>query len=99
MGLLEAMGQGVPGVASAVGGVPDVVDDGRTGLLVPVDDAAALTAAMAQLLADPDRRAAMGEAARQAVRMRHSPAALGDALQRLYGDCLGNPWPEVAGSR
>ncbi|GGL99586.1 glycosyltransferase family 4 protein [Nakamurella endophytica] len=57
--LVEALQAGVPVVASRVGGVPAVVDDGVTGLLVPPSDPAALAAALDRLLADPDERAAM----------------------------------------
>ncbi len=62
--VLEAMGAGLPVVATAVGGVTELVEDQTTGLLVPPDDPAALAAALAELLADPERRAAMGATAR-----------------------------------
>ena len=50
-------------VATAVGGLPDIIDDGRTGRLVPPRDPAALAAAIVELLTDPDRRAAIVAAA------------------------------------
>ncbi len=53
--LLEAMASGVPFVSSAAGGIPDMVDDGRTGLLAPVGDASALADKALQLLRDPQR--------------------------------------------
>ena len=68
---LEAMACGTAVVASAVGGIPEVVVDGVTGLLVPYDEAdprgfeAGLAAALSSLLADPDRAAAMGRAGRE----------------------------------
>ncbi len=62
--MYEAMGCGVPVVASRVGGIPELVADGETGLLVARDDAGALAAAVGALLADAERRARMGRAAR-----------------------------------
>ncbi|MGY1724790.1 glycogen synthase [Blastococcus sp. SYSU DS0533] len=70
---LEAAACGTAVVASAVGGIPEVVDDGRTGLLVPYDEtdpagfAAGLAARTGELLADPARAAAMGAAGRERV--------------------------------
>ncbi len=70
---LEAAACGTAVVASAVGGIPEVVDDGRTGLLVPYDEddpgafATGLAARMTELLRDPDRAARMGAAGRERV--------------------------------
>lgn len=63
--VLEAMQQGLPCVATEVGGIPDIVADGQTGLLIPPRDAAALAEAIGTLLGDAPRRQAMGAAARQ----------------------------------
>lgn len=68
MALLEAMSAGVPVVATAVGGIPDAVEDGVSGILVPPEDPARLAAAVLDLLGDPDRAAATGRAARTTVR-------------------------------
>lgn len=62
---LEAGAHGLPIVAHAIGGVPEAVVDGETGLLVPPGDTAALTAAFARLLADPALRRRFGEAGRE----------------------------------
>jgi glycosyltransferase involved in cell wall biosynthesis len=62
--LIESMALGLPAVATAVGGNPYVIEDGKTGKLVPASDAKALAAAMASLAADPAARASMGEAAK-----------------------------------
>ncbi len=64
LSVMEAMAAGLPVVATAVGGVPELVDHGVTGLLVPPADAEALERALAALAADAGRRRAMGEAAR-----------------------------------
>jgi glycosyltransferase involved in cell wall biosynthesis len=87
--LLEAASCGVPAVACAAGGVPEVVAHGRTGLLVGVDDGAALRAALERLLAAPAERATLGAAARADVERRFSIAAMVDAYRALYVGVLG----------
>jgi glycosyltransferase involved in cell wall biosynthesis len=62
--LLEAMAAGLPSVATAVGGVGEVATNGEDALVVPPDDPGALSAALVDLLRDPERRTAMGERAR-----------------------------------
>ena len=62
--LLEAMAHGRAIVASRAGGIPEVMTDGVDGVLVPPGDAARLAAAVRALVADPERRAALGDAAR-----------------------------------
>lgn len=69
---LEAMAHGVPVVASAVGGLLDLVVDGQTGVLVPPGDVQALRSALEQLLADPELRRQLGEAARERARSEFS---------------------------
>lgn len=83
----EALASGVPVVAPAQGGPLDLVDDGRTGVLVPPCDATALRDAVAALAADPERRQSMGLAARVAVASR-TWSAVGDELIRHYADIL-----------
>lgn len=70
--LMEAAACGVPAVATAVGGVAELVDDGVTGILVPPGDAAALTAALYRLIADPALRQSMSGAARARAEARFS---------------------------
>jgi N-acetyl-alpha-D-glucosaminyl L-malate synthase BshA len=65
LSLLEAMTFAVPSAAFAVGGIPEVVESGRSGVLVPFGDTAALARAAESLIADPARRAALGAAAKQ----------------------------------
>jgi glycogen synthase len=67
MVLLEAMAHGRAVVATPVGGIPSLVEDGVTGLLVPVGDPEALRAAIDRLLADPELRRRLGRAARERV--------------------------------
>ena len=65
--LIEAMACGIPVVATDVGGISDIVDDGRTGRLVPPDRPDVLGAALIEILTNPDQARAMGVAARQQV--------------------------------
>jgi glycosyltransferase involved in cell wall biosynthesis len=84
LALLEAASAGVPLVACAVGGVPDVVVDGETGLLVPRDDAAALAQALRALLAAPEERRRLGAAARRHAERRFDLGYLVAAHHSLY---------------
>jgi glycosyltransferase involved in cell wall biosynthesis len=74
--LLEAMRAGVPVVASAVGGVAEIVEDGVTGLLVPPADPAALARAIERLLADEPERRRLASAARRHVARHHGIEAM-----------------------
>ncbi len=80
---LEAQAAGVPVVAFATAGVPEVVASGETGLLTPDRDDRAYAAAIATLLADEPRRAAMGRAARARVTARHTLAVAARRLADL----------------
>ena len=86
--LLEAMGCGLPAVASRVGGIVDTVDDGRTGMLVAPCDARALADALAQLSAELAARIAMGAAARAMAVERFSMASMARRTVELYRACL-----------
>jgi glycosyltransferase involved in cell wall biosynthesis len=68
------MALGRPIVASAVGGIPEMIADGESGLLVPPNDSRALAEALVALLRDPARRAAMGAAAHARLTTRFSLA-------------------------
>jgi glycosyltransferase involved in cell wall biosynthesis len=82
--LLEAMQLGRPVVATAVGGTPEAVEDGVTGLLVPREDPRALGEAISALLRDPARRARMGEAARQRAALVFSEERIIASLLDAY---------------
>jgi glycosyltransferase involved in cell wall biosynthesis len=88
LALIEGMAAGRPAVATAVGGVADVVSDGVTGLVVPPGDAGALASALSRLMTDRAARLAMGEAARADIARRYSAARLADDLDRLYRSIL-----------
>ncbi len=94
--IVEAMAFGRPVVACRVGGNPEAIDDGVTGLLVPPRDPAALAAALADLAADPDRRRAMGERARQAVSQRFSLETMLRNTEDYLLELLGRPRPQPA---
>lgn len=87
---LEAMACGTPVVASQVGGIPEVVDDGKTGLLVPVDDdfEPALARALDSVLGDPEGARRMGEAGRERAVGEFGWDAVARRTVRLYEEIL-----------
>jgi glycosyltransferase involved in cell wall biosynthesis len=84
IGLLEAMSAGVPVVATPVGGIPEVLADGVSGLLVAPGDTATLSRRLGKLLLDPALAERIGGAARESVRRRHSPERALAQLEALY---------------
>jgi glycosyltransferase involved in cell wall biosynthesis len=78
-------------VATAVGGSPEAVEDGVTGLLVPRGDAAALAAAVSALLRDPERRARMGTAAAARAATVFDERRLAPALLDAYESLVTRP--------
>lgn len=86
LAMMEYMDAGLPVVATRVGGVPDLIDDGVHGLLVEPGDPGALAAAMGELLRDPERARAMGERGRERRRSEFSIEATVRRLERLYED-------------
>jgi glycosyltransferase involved in cell wall biosynthesis len=88
MVIAEAMAAGVPVVATRVGGIPHLVDEGRTGFLVDVGDVAALARSVADLLADEARRKDVAEAARRRAEERFRRAKVAARVREVYGLAL-----------
>ena len=82
--VIEALAAARPIVATPVGGVPDVVTDGVTGILAPLGDPAAFAGALRTLEAAPPLRARLGEAGREAVRMKFHQEIVIEKLSALY---------------
>lgn len=86
--LIEAMGCGLPCVATRVGGNPEALDDGRNGFLIDSEDVISLADRILQLLRDPSRRAQMGSAARTDAEARFSMNAMMNRLMNIYDGLL-----------
>ena len=87
--ILEAMFFGCPSVATCVGGIPEVIDDEKTGLLVPFGDAGALARAVEGLIRDPARRLALGRAGRKVAREQFTAEAIVPRYEALYRRICG----------
>ncbi len=92
LALLEAMAASLPVVATTVGGVPEVVVDGETGLLVPPQNPQSLAHALLTLLRDPARRCKMGQAGRKRVEKYFTVERMVQQTEALYEDLIGG-WP------
>jgi glycosyltransferase involved in cell wall biosynthesis len=91
--LLQAASAAVPIVASRAGGIPEAVRDGENGVLVPPGDARALSAAMAALLADPERRRALGSGGRALMAREFSVDAMVDGNLKVYQELVETGGP------
>jgi glycosyltransferase involved in cell wall biosynthesis len=91
LALLEAMAAGLPAVVTAVGGNPEVVEDGTSGLLVPPGDEQAFSTALSHLLEDSSRRERMGRAASQRFDQCFSLRRFVEAHEILYEEMLAEP--------
>ena len=87
---LQAMAMGLPIVGTDIGGVPEAIRPSGAGVVVPVGDPPALAAAVEGLLADPSRRARMGEAGRAFVRERHSLERMLEETVHAYEEVLAS---------
>jgi glycosyltransferase involved in cell wall biosynthesis len=86
---IEAMAAGLPVITTAVGGIPEIIDHGATGYLIPPHDGSALRAAIAQLVADESRRTAMGAAAQKTAADRFDAARNTQRLLHLLREVAG----------
>ncbi len=86
--LLQAMAAGIPVVASAVGGIPEVIEDGATGLLVPQGDPGALAEAVGTVVKDPESARRRAEAARALVGAQFSRERVMERLATLYMELI-----------
>jgi glycosyltransferase involved in cell wall biosynthesis len=96
--ILEAMARRVPVVASAVGGIPEVITSGVDGILVPPEAPDMLAAAVGSLLADPGARARMGEAGYRTVAERFSIDAQVRRIEAVYDEELARAGVLLSGS-
>lgn len=85
---LEAMAAALPVVATPVGGLPDVIQEGKTGLVVPPGDAQALAGAISQLLADPALGRSMGQQGRQRALAEYDVSIYVERLVALYEEVM-----------
>lgn len=86
--ILEAGAAGTPVVATRVGGIPEVVDDGRTGLLVPPRDPSAIAGKVLDLMSTPDRARSMGETARSRIVPGYGLERMVVRIEALYEELL-----------
>jgi glycosyltransferase involved in cell wall biosynthesis len=87
--VLEAMACGLPVVASAIAGIPEVIDDGATGVLVPAHDIDAIATALGRLLRDRDTAGLIGAAARERVVAHFDSHRAAETLLSLFTDMAG----------
>jgi glycosyltransferase involved in cell wall biosynthesis len=86
--ILEGMASRLPLVATAVGAVPTVIQDGSTGVLVPAEDPESLATAIVELLRDPAKRERLGSVARQLVEDEFSAERMTADYLRVYEDAI-----------
>ena len=96
--VMEAMAAGLPVIATAVGGVPELIQDGVNGVLIPPDNRAALIDALRNLVDSPARAAAFGHSARDTIASRFSFTRMVTSFEDLYLDLIQRRAPQTAPS-
>jgi glycosyltransferase involved in cell wall biosynthesis len=89
--VIEALAAGLPVVASRVGGIPELIDDERTGLLVPAQDAAALAVAIERLVHQPQWAKTLAATGQTFVQARFDVSVMAQANESLYNELLARP--------
>lgn len=97
--VMEAMSSGLPVVASRVGGIPEVITDGKNGVLIAPGSSAALAQALIPLLRDRERRTTLGQAARSSVTERFTWGQTATQTIDLYRTTLDSDGGEASGTR
>ena len=93
LSVMEAMAAGTPVISTAVGGVPELIEDGESGLLVPPGDARALAGAMQYVLENPEVRTSMGSAAAKRAMERFDLRVMTEAYEELYRATVAKSQP------
>lgn len=94
--ILESMALGKPVVATAVGGVPELIDDGVHGHLVPVGDHVQFANRICDLIANPERARRMGRAGQEKARCQFSDQTMVRNTENIYHELLGNPPDQIS---
>jgi glycosyltransferase involved in cell wall biosynthesis len=92
----EAMASGLPGIATHVGAIPEMIVDGQNGLLVPVHSPDRLAEALSRLVARPAERQAMGVAGLRLARAHHNAARNAELLFELLRRCSSGASPGLS---
>jgi glycosyltransferase involved in cell wall biosynthesis len=93
LSVMEAMAAGKPMICTAVGGVPELVEDGECGLLVPQRSEKALADAMRYMLESPEARESMGKASARRAVERFDLRVMTEAYENLYRTAIAKSWP------
>jgi glycosyltransferase involved in cell wall biosynthesis len=95
LAVMQPMALGLPVIASAVGGIPEMIEDGKSGLLVPAGDERALASALQRVLDDPAFASELGRAARARIAAMFTPDAQIDALTNLVWTAMQGRRPRI----